>query len=289
VTSGGGESICNQPSKLNNPMSVRAIKDAIKATPGLSRLYLSAATKYRQSRRRALDKKRDRAIERFRKFCVELSQKVAQPVFVKVGANDGIGDDPCSDLFVAHKNWRGVMIEPVPYWFEKLKANFKAEAQRFTFEQLAVGSPAGETTFYHVDPKGRERMPNWEDWFDKLGSFDRNHIIKHANGILEPFIVAAKVQVLPLTEVLARNNLNKVHLLHVDAEGFDYEVLKTLDFSKVAPLSIFIEHFHLSPKDKSEMVAFLRQQGYTVHDCISDYFAVKEDAAKQLFQKSKSK
>ena len=42
-----------------------------------------------------------------------------------------------------------------------------------------------------------------------------------------------------------------MHLLHVDAEGHDYEVLKTLDFAKHAPLSIFVEHKHLSDAQKT--------------------------------------
>ncbi len=267
-------------------MPLKSLKKVVKASPFLYETLRPVVTSFRESRRRALLQKQKKAIDRFREYCIELSKAVERPVFVKVGANDGIGDDPCSDIFVEHKNWRGVLIEPVPYWFERLKANFKAEADRFAFEQIAIGSPAGETIFYHVDPRGRETMPNWEDWFDKLGSFDRQHIVKHATGILEPFIVEARVQVHPLTEILRRHDIRELHLLHVDAEGFDYEVLKTLDFSKVAPWSIFIEHFHLRSEDKWEMVAFLRRQGYTVHDCISDYFAVKEDISRQLFEKA---
>jgi FkbM family methyltransferase len=259
-------------------MPLKELKKMVKASPFLYERLFPIVMSARRARKRAIDKKRDKAIARFRNFCQKLTKAVASPVFVKVGANDGIGDDPCSDIFLANANWSGLLIEPVPFWFERLKANFKGEA-RFRFEQLAVGSPAGHATFYYVDPKGRERMPNWEDWFDKLGSFDRNHILKHAGGILAPFIIETQVPVCPLTEVLARNQIQEVHLLHVDAEGYDYEVLKTLDFSKVTPLAIFIEHFHLPAAQKKEMVKFLIQRGYDVHDCISDYFAVNREAA----------
>lgn len=267
-------------------MPIKKLKSAVKASPFFYKLLLPAVQASRRARHQVMLRKRDKAINRFRDYCVKLSKAVDHPIFVKVGANDGIGDDPCSDIFLAHPNWGGLLIEPVPYCFERLKANFKGD-QRFSFQQVAIGSPAGETTFYYVDATAKDKMPNWEDWFDKLGSFDRNHILKHANGVLEPFIVAGKVQVYPLSEVLTQNRIKDVHLLHIDAEGYDYEVLKTLDFSKVAPLSIFVEHFHLSPAKKKEMVGFLQQQGYTVHDCLSDYFAVKEGASRELFQKSR--
>lgn len=233
-------------------------------------------------------KKRDAAINEFRKFCLDLTRAEAHPVFVKVGANDGIGDDPCSDIFLAQKNWHGLLIEPVPYCFKRLQANFQGES-RFILDQIAIGATAGESTFYYVDDRARTELPEWEDWFDKLGSFDRNHIVKHVNGILEPFIVEAKVQVLPLSAALVRHGIKQVHLLHVDAEGYDFEVLKTLDFSQNAPLSIFVEHFHLSENTKKEMLAFFQAHGYTVLDCISDYFAFKEDASRRVFQGAKAR
>jgi FkbM family methyltransferase len=266
-------------------MPLKTLKKAVKSSHFLYQRLLPVLTAFRRSRRQAMINKRDRAINRFREYCVKLSQAVERPVFVKVGANDGIGDDPCSDIFLAHKNWSGVLIEPVPYWFERLKGNFK-EVGRFAFEQVAIGFPAGETTFYHVDPKGRERMPGWEDWFDKLGSFDRNHILKHANGVLEPFIVEAKVQVCPLMDIVQRHGIKELHLLHIDAEGYDYEVLKTLDFHKIKPVSIFMEKFHLPEGQKTDLLRFLRGQGYVVYDCVSDYFAMNVEADKRVSAKA---
>ena len=73
-----------------------------------------------------------------------------------------------------------------------------------------------------------------------------------------------------------------MHLLHLDAEGHDYEVLRTLDFAKHAPLSIFVEHKHLSDAQKTEMLHLLRKHGYAVRDCGEDYFAVNEEANKRL-------
>ena len=106
--------------------------------------------------------------------------------------------------------------------------------------------------------------------------------MKHLDGILDPFIIECKVQVCPLSDVLMRNGIKDVHLLHVDTEGHDYEVLKTLDFAKHAPLSIFVEHKHLSDAKRTEMLNFLQERGYSVGDCGEDYFAVNEKANKRL-------
>jgi hypothetical protein len=106
--------------------------------------------------------------------------------------------------------------------------------------------------------------------------------VKHLAGVLEPFIIECKVQVCPLSDVLIRNRIQAVHLLHVDTEGHDYEVLRTLDFAKLSPLSIFVEHKHLSHAHKTEMLNLLRKNGYSVRDCGGDYFAINEKANKRL-------
>jgi FkbM family methyltransferase len=244
------------------------IKRLLKSFPvlhGFLLPFVERARKWKKARRL------QRELIRFRKRCLYLSLAIPEPVFVKVGANDGITGDPCSDILLAHKAWTGILIEPVPYCFQKLKVNFSEP--RFRLEQTAIGAVAGEATFYYVDQEARKALP-LPEWFDQLGSFDRSHIVKHLDGILEPFILEAKVEVCPMSEVLARNHVQEIHLLHIDTEGYDYEVLRTLDFSRYRPLLIFIEHKHLAENQKADMRSLLHQHGYTIYECGGDYCAV---------------
>jgi hypothetical protein len=117
-----------------------------------------------------------------------------------------------------------------------------------------------------------------------VDSFDRNHIVKHLKGRLEPFIRECKVAVRPLSDVLASHQIGQVHLLHIDAEGHDFEVLQTLDFAGHAPLAIFVEHRHLFPAAKRGLVRLLRANGYKVRDCGKDYFAVNKKAHRRFAQ-----
>jgi len=217
----------------------------------------------------------ENAMWQFRRHCSGLSKRFSEPVFVKVVANDGLTGDPCSDILMSDKRWRGLLIEPVPYCFERLKANFP-DQNRFVLEQIAIGTGGAELPFFCVDSSAREMFPELPDWFDQLGSFDRHHILKHLGGVLEPYVLEIPVAVSTLTEILERNRLRDVHLLHIDTEGHDYEALKTLDFSKYRPVIIFIEHKHLSAQDKKDMAALLVSQGYSLRDCGGDYFALNQ-------------
>ena len=220
-------------------------------------------------------------LARFRRCCIDLEHFVSDPVFVKVGANDGVTGDPCSDILLSGTRWRGLLIEPVPYCFERLRENF-SDSNRFSLERVAVGTTTERTTFYYVAREAITAMPNLPNWYDQLGSFDKGHILKHLTKKLEPFIVECEVEICPLTDVLRRNRIEFVHLLHVDTEGHDLEVLKSLDLPSYLPALIFVEHAHLASDEKRAMRRLLRKHGYSVCRCRGDYFALHKMAYRDL-------
>src|ERR1035438_3422409 len=52
-----------------------------------------------------------------------LATRGDQLSFIEVGANDGEFDDPLREYIVKYP-WKGVLIEPQPDVFERLKANY---------------------------------------------------------------------------------------------------------------------------------------------------------------------
>lgn len=258
-------------------MFIKKAKAAIKAIPVAHKILLPVVELIRLPKHARFK----RALKRLRQYCSDLPQFVAEPVFVKVGANDGITGDPCSDILLANNKWKGLLVEPVPYCCDRLRANFH-DSRRFSIEQVAIGATTGKKTFYYVDQAAYDLIPDLPHWFDQLGSFDKNHIVKHLNAKLEPFIIQCAIDVSPLSDVLNRNGIRDFHLLHIDTEGYDYEVLKTLDFASHAPVAIFVEHRHLPGDQKKEMLRLLRQHRYSVRDCGGDYFAINKEANKRL-------
>lgn len=210
--------------------------------------------------------------QHFRDCCYALSAALPEAIFVNVGANDGITDTPAIRILMGNPNWKGLLIEPVPYCYERLRKNF-SDKNRFTLEQVAIGMSGQNRNMYYVDPHAKNSLPDLPIWHDKLGSFDRMHIIRHLGEAIAPFVKEMPVEVCTLTEVLRRNNILQVHLLHVDTEGNDWDVLRSLDFNEYRPLLIYVEHIHLSSTDKGAMRRFLKNENYSIVDCGMDYFA----------------
>lgn len=204
---------------------------------------------------------RTRAIQK--KILNKLNQKKSV-YFVQVGSNDGLQGDPLHSLIIDHDFWRGMFIEPVPVIFEKLKANYH-NSERFTFVNKAISTESGSKTFYYVSESAKaelgDKLPYW---YDQLGSFDRNHIVKHLEGILEPYIVEADFETMSMQEVFDSNGVNEIDLLHIDTEGFDFQVLSQVDFAKYKPSIVLYEHNHLSAQDKKSAETILIGHHY---DC----------------------
>ncbi|MGD1088663.1 MAG: FkbM family methyltransferase [Verrucomicrobiota bacterium] len=192
---------------------------------------------------------------------------------VQVGSNDGLTGDPLHELVLRHQTWQALFIEPVPYLFAKLKANYGEQA-RFRFENVAITSTPGSCSFYYVSEAAKRNLPDLPSWYDQLGGFNRNHILKHFGNSIEPYIARIEVECLPLNAVLMRNQIEHFDLLHIDAEGYDWEVLKQFDLSRHSPSVILFEHKHLALDDKQSAVAFLQSQ-YTTTNLGADYLCVR--------------
>jgi FkbM family methyltransferase len=195
--------------------------------------------------------------------------------FVQVGANDGVKADPIHDLIAGNKNWNGIFIEPIGSIFQRLKHNY-ANSDRFIFENVAISAKKETRAFYYLSEKaGLEASLNLPFYFDQLGSFDKNHLLKHFDGRIEPFIIEEEMECVPLQEVLDRNQVATVDLLHIDVEGFDYQVLAQVDFARYKPLAILYEHKHLLAEELVKAEFLLEASGYRLFRYDADTLAIR--------------
>jgi FkbM family methyltransferase len=194
--------------------------------------------------------------------------------FVQVGSNDGRDGDPLYEFASSRPNWRGVLIKPVRFLFEQLRANYNNE-QRFSFENIAISPERGTRPFFYISDKASERLPDLPYWIDQLGSFDRNHVVKHCLNA-EEFIVEEQIQCAPLSDILERNRVDNIDILHVDTEGHDAVVLDLFDLKRHRPSLIIYEHVHLSEPEKTRHHDRLRDAGYSLTMAGSDTIATHD-------------
>ena len=194
-------------------------------------------------------------------------------MIVQIGSNDGKTGDPLYELLHKNKEWKALFVEPIPHYFEKLKQNYP-DNNRFTFENVAVNN-GEELEFHWVDPTAKNTFPDLPFWFEQLGSFDRQHILNQLNEKIAPFIISKKLKGSTLPEIFDRNEIKKLDLIHIDAEGYDWKILSQLDIEKYQPKFILFEYHHLTKAELAEAYQFLIKD-YEIFKVGIDVFCIHQ-------------
>lgn len=190
------------------------------------------------------------------------AEEYPRATFVEIGANDGQRLDPLSN-YIVKDDWTGVMVEPVPYVFERLRRHFEGNG-RIAVENAAIADREGSRPFYHLaEAAGDEGgAPIW--WYDAIGSFEREHLYKHESVIpnLESRVRQIDVECMTVGDLLRKHGMDAVDLILIDTEGYDAEIVGSIDFDRIRPRLLIYEHHHLADEARADCERRLRGLGY---------------------------
>ncbi len=203
------------------------------------------------------------ALPVFRLAVEWLSQRRGAPLkFIQVGANDGVFGDPIRAYVIDH-GWTGILCEPQPSVFTKLKENYATAAERLVFENVAVGPGSDSITLYQapgVALKEQAATPHALT----VTSADRATVARQT-GVSERDLVQLKVPMVTLDALVERHGFADFDVLQVDVEGYDVAVLETLSLRRTRPGVIQFEHGHLSRRDLGRVANLLESNGYMLY------------------------
>lgn len=201
--------------------------------------------------------------------------------FVQVGANDGQMMDPLRKQ-VLKSRWRGLLIEPVPQLFEQLSRNYAAAGSRVRPVNVAVAAQEGRLPFYHL--RAHPDLPPLPSWAQGLGSFRRDVILSHRNRLpdLDRYLTEIAVPSLTWTGLCEHYEVERIDLLVTDTEGYDFEIIRQIDFTRWRPALIVYEHHHFTPQTRADCQALLHAQGYRLFEEGLDTWALHAEAGRDL-------
>jgi hypothetical protein len=107
-----------------------------------------------------------------------------------------------------------------------------------------------------------------------LASFDKKHLMKE--GVPAQYIEQRTVSAIRLCTLLAKHRIEKVDLLQVDVEGYDYQVVRSALESNLFAEIINYEHCHLAPRDRLACKKLLDTHGYCFIEVGKDTIAVRQ-------------
>lgn len=167
--------------------------------------------------------------------------------FVQIGAFDGVENDPIRPLVQEYK-LTGIVVEPQATAFKQLKKNYQKYPE-VKVVNAAISDKNEERDFYSTT-----------DSSIQTASFDRAHLVKH--NVPEEDIVKHKIKCYTIDTLLQEHQIDQYNLLQIDAEGYDCEIIKSIDFVKAKPSIIRFEYTHISETDLNTCIYLLASEGY---------------------------
>ncbi|UKN03090.1 FkbM family methyltransferase [Paracrocinitomix mangrovi] len=191
---------------------------------------------------------------------------------IQIGANDGITHDPIHK-FIKRDKWNGVLLEPQRYVYEEFLSKIYKKHSNIHTLNAALGEKDGKAKIYKIGFTNA-RWATGLTTFDKATlekAFTNGHVqrkcSKEGTQIPEDkslHIIEEEVEIISAASIISRYHFEHIHLLMIDTEGFDYEVIKMFNISKNKPDLVIYEKSHLSEEDQVACIQLLKDNGYKV-------------------------
>jgi FkbM family methyltransferase len=190
-----------------------------------------------------------------------------------VGAHDGSRTSSFIDQCAARG--KVLLVEPVPYLFERLKNRFSGTANITCLNEV-ISEVDGYVDFYMPLADSNEITT----YGDQIGSLNANHAELHDPKFKDK-IVKVKSKSRTLCSLLADFDIQRIDVLWTDMEGHDATCLISFPFHLVKPGQIFFEAKHSDGvmrigRNFATLLLLLDELKYavTIHDkenCLATY------------------
>jgi FkbM family methyltransferase len=207
--------------------------------------------------------------------------------FLQIGGNDGIKGDPIHH-FVERHHWKGYVLEPQKEVFEnELKETYRNN-DHINLINAAISDHSGSQQLYKISFSQNR-------WATGLASFKKENIIKNIdNGYIamrakeegvtmpeniEDCIAVENVITLSFQDLISELESPNLDLIAIDTEGYDYNILKMIDFNLTTPDLILYENVSFSIEQKNEINSILSTNNYKVIDFDMNSIALKKHLA----------
>lgn len=169
---------------------------------------------------------------------------------IQIGANKG--NDDLSLIINKNQPDKLVLVEPMELHNQDL-LNHYGWVENLFLENLVVERESGKEVefYYHIDDG-----PKYE-----VASLIREHIYPRHPNLSDEGIRSFKIMTININDLFYKHKLTEIDILFIDAEGFDDEIIFSIDFEKFNIKKLYFENLHIK---RVEVYDFLISKGYSI-------------------------
>jgi FkbM family methyltransferase len=188
------------------------------------------------------------------KFVDEYLEFKENGFFVDIGAHDG---KSCSNslFFEENRNWKGICIEPGIPEFELLNMSRKS-----ININACVSDYDGDSEFFYIEGYSN-MLSGLSETYNKSHLNRINNEINSNGGKINKIIMP----VFKLQTILDKYNIVDIDYCSIDTEGSEFNIIKSIDFSKTN-----IKIFSIENNYKDSIIReYLESKGYYFYKKLS--------------------
>lgn len=199
-------------------------------------------------------------------------QRDGKIFFVEIGAMDGVNHDPLYKHVMAHPDWSGLLVEPLPDMFDKLKTNY-AGHHNLQFENVAITETDGSADISRIPAdKVNNVTPAWADG---ISTFKPQEHILGQEPTLRQHMVTQQVTTMTITTLTKKHNISHIDLYASDTEGYDRVIFEQVWQAGFRPAIIKLEINYMLYHHIRDIFYQLVNDGYSCFYEGDDLVAVK--------------
>ena len=160
---------------------------------------------------------------------------------VVIGAHFGVW---LESEITKYQNQNILLVEPVPYNYNKLKDNFK-NTKNIQICTNAIFSENKLDKFYYVNENSISKLG--KHWASGIGSFNKDHILNHKTkrfNIKPEDIDEIEIKFITFDDLIENYSIQSIDKLQIDVEGAEFEILNSIDYKKIKINSLQFESKH---------------------------------------------
>ena len=186
--------------------------------------------------------------------CIVSGLGISKPTYIDIGANHPILNN--NTFLFYSRGSRGVCIEPDPELFKVIKRTRKNDVCL----NIGIGPINNENAnFYIMSSKPLSTFVESE----------ANKYVKDQNYGKEEIKKTIKVPLVTINDTIAKYFSICADIISIDTEGYDFEIIKSLDLQKYRPKIICIETLRYGDNGKvekqNETIQYLAAQDYFLY------------------------
>jgi|TARA_R110000772_G_scaffold212208_4_gene322780 FkbM family methyltransferase len=180
--------------------------------------------------------------------------------FVEIGCCDF---NTLRDL--CDSGWRGIMVDPHKPYLDNI-----SDHENLTKVNTAVGLYDGKTTFKRISDEYIKSVD--DENYKGMGTIT-NVTTLDTSKILKDNLEIYEVPLTTFNTMLTSLGITTIDYLKIDTEGMDFDILKSIDYTKYNINIIRMEHTYC---DDKLVIDFLNHNGYHCELFKNDIIAIKK-------------